>query len=490
MMTVAVGAICQTPAKHTLMQAAEPDSADVARYGHTHFWRASAQVAGMNLGLWAFDRFVQRGDFAYISPRTIQANLRHGFYWDNDKLGTNMFLHPYNGSLYYNAGRSNGFNYWQSGLFAIGGSAMWELFMEREYPSTNDIIATPIGGMAIGEVCFRLSDIILDDRTSGASRIGREIVAAAIDPMRGITRLLTGDAWHTRITSGRRFGTPPLAIETGGGVRVITFANNRRRDSRAGIALMLDMTYGERFSLVHDRPYDYFSIRAELSFVGRQPLLSRLNIMGRLLSRELRDNDRTHLSFGLFQHFDYYDSDTLSAGSAKCPYKLGIPACIGGGIIYRRQPHPYIDINAFGHINSILLGGILSDYYQVDERNYNIAMGFSLKGGVNFSYRRDRLTLGVSHEFYRMYTFRGYRDGTDLTRLRGTLGYRTLNAMGDKSTASFGVTHLRLQGHVWHRLTAAYLLSHYYRTTHYHDPALRNVRSHTLDQALLLTWQF
>lgn len=29
---------------------------------------------------------------------------------------------------------------------------MWELFMECEYPSTNDIIATPIGGAALGEV--------------------------------------------------------------------------------------------------------------------------------------------------------------------------------------------------------------------------------------------------------------------------------------------------------------------------------------------------
>ncbi len=68
---------------------------------------------------------------------------------DNDHLNTNMFAHPYNGSLYFNAGRSNGYNFWQSELFAIGGSAMWEMFMECEYPSTNDIIATPIGWMPL-----------------------------------------------------------------------------------------------------------------------------------------------------------------------------------------------------------------------------------------------------------------------------------------------------------------------------------------------------
>ncbi|MDE7237472.1 MAG: DUF3943 domain-containing protein, partial [Paramuribaculum sp.] len=120
-----------------------PDSVDVARLSEKHFWRAAGTVFGSNMSLWAFDRYVQHGDFAYINLHTIKENFRHGFKWDNDKLGTNMFLHPYNGSLFYNAGRANGYSYWGSGLFAIGGSAMWELFMENEYPSTNDIIATP-----------------------------------------------------------------------------------------------------------------------------------------------------------------------------------------------------------------------------------------------------------------------------------------------------------------------------------------------------------
>lgn len=42
--------------------------------------------------------------------------------------------------------------------------------MECEYPSTNDIIATPVGGAAIGKVLYRTSDLILDDRSSGGER--------------------------------------------------------------------------------------------------------------------------------------------------------------------------------------------------------------------------------------------------------------------------------------------------------------------------------
>ena len=129
----------QMPIKLSVVPEVAPDSADVAYYGRTHFWRAAGETFGFNIGLWAFDRYIQHGDFAYISLHSIKENFKKGFKWDNDKLGTNMFLHPYNGSLYYNAARSNGYNYWRSGLFAIAGSAMWELFMECEYPSTNEI---------------------------------------------------------------------------------------------------------------------------------------------------------------------------------------------------------------------------------------------------------------------------------------------------------------------------------------------------------------
>lgn len=40
-----------------------PDSIDVAEGAKKHFWRASGEVFGFNMGLWAFDRYVQKGDF-------------------------------------------------------------------------------------------------------------------------------------------------------------------------------------------------------------------------------------------------------------------------------------------------------------------------------------------------------------------------------------------------------------------------------------------
>ena len=198
--------------RHLVAAPVPPDSADAARLERKAFWRASAETAGFNIGLWAFDRYVQKGHYAYINWNTIKANFKHGFEWDNDHLNTNMFAHPYNGSLYFNAGRSNGYNFWQSELFAIGGSAMWEMFMECEYPSTNDIIATPVGGAAIGEVLYRTSDLILDDRTTGGRRFGRELAAFLVSPMRGFTRIVTGRAWERRSAHGYWYSTMPAIL--------------------------------------------------------------------------------------------------------------------------------------------------------------------------------------------------------------------------------------------------------------------------------------
>lgn len=389
----------QMPIKLRVLPEVPPDSADVAYYSKPHFWRAAGEVVGFNLGLWAFDRYVQRGDFAYISMNSVKENFRKGFKWDNDKLGTNMFLHPYNGSLYYNSARSNGFNYWQSALFSIGGSAMWELFMECEYPSTNDIIATPIGGTAIGEVFFRASDAIIDDRDTGASRFGREAAVFVISPMRGLTRIITGDAWRVRTTRGRLYGTPPVSVEFSVGTRGI-YLNDEASSSAVGATAEINVEYGDRFEVTSTNPFDYFTVRADLGVVSRQPLLSQLNIKGRLIAREIYDVASRKMSVGLYQHFDYYDSDTIHKADpshvSRVPYKLGIPASLGAGWMFRDASNPQWTLDTYLHGNVVMLGSILSDYYHVDERNYNLASGFSIKGGVNFVFNRDRFSASLS----------------------------------------------------------------------------------------------
>lgn len=473
----------QIAIKHYARPRIQPDSADTEYYGKNHFWRATGEVVGFNIGLWAFDRYVVNGDYARISFNTIKENFKHGFKWDNDKLNTNMFMHPYNGNLYYTAGRSNGFNFWQSSLFAFGGSAMWELFMENEYPSTNDIIATPIGGTAIGEVSYRASDAIIDDRTSGSERIGREVSVFLISPIRGLTRILTGDAWKVRPTRGRQFGTPSVATEISVGARCLQFEREANH-SEWGAAVDFNLEYGDRFKVKSTNPYDYFTLNVGINAMNGQPLLSHLEIKGRLLGRELMEEKNYRLNVGLYQHFDFFDSDTIRNGVARCPYKLGVPASLGGGVMFRANENPYCHFDAYTHLNGVILGSVLSDYYMVDDRNYNLASGFGVKAGLNVVLGKDRLSLTLDHHFYRLFTWKGYHRNTDLSEV----DYRTLDVLGDQSVATFSVTEFRTDAKIWQQLYGTFKLSYYYRSTHYRDYS--HISSSSFGLKFMLTYKF
>ena len=455
--------------RHLVSESVAPDSCDVARLEKKSFWRASAETVGFNIGLWAFDRYVQKGHYAYINFGTIKENFKHGFEWDDDHLSTNMFAHPYNGSLFYNAGRSNGYNFWQSELFALGGSAMWEMFMECEYPSTNDIIATPVGGAAIGEVLYRASDLVLDDRMTGGKRFGRELAAFLISPMRGFTRIVTGRAWEKRATTGRRFGVPPISVSMSLGSRMLVFQDDGKL-SKVGAAARIDVEYGDRFAMTTKAPYDYFSLLLELNAMETQPLLSRVEIIGRLLSRSLVDTRKCGLSVGMYQHFDYFDSDTISdepqddpLKPCVVPYKLGTPASVGGGLMFRYATAPQWSFDAYLHANAIILGGILSDYYRQYHRNYNWASGFSFKLGGRCNLG-NRFSINIANRFYQLYTWQGYGYDTDWSLLPEG---KPVNVQGDYSKARFSHLEFRTDYRLWKGLYATVGLDWYYRKTVY-----------------------
>lgn len=76
---------------------------------------------------------------------------------DNDLAVINYIGHPYQGSFYFNATRSQGARFWQASLFTILQSALWEYVWEGglEQPSIQDLIITPLGGILLGELSHR-----------------------------------------------------------------------------------------------------------------------------------------------------------------------------------------------------------------------------------------------------------------------------------------------------------------------------------------------
>lgn len=464
----------RVPYRHIVSTPIVPDSADMAYNEKKHFWRAAAEVFGMNMSLWAFDRYALEGHYAYISWETIKENFRHGFEWDNDHLNTNMFAHPYNGSLFYNAGRSNGFNFWQSELFAIGGSAMWEMFMECEYPSTNDIIATPVGGAALGEVFYRASDLILNDRATGGERIGREVAAFILDPMRGITRIVSGQAWKKRATTGRRFGLPPISIEASLGARYLTMIETP--GFRIGPAAEINIEYGDRFEETTKTPYDYFSFNIELQALKTQPLLSRIEIMGRLMSRELIDEEHINMNIGLYQHFDFFDSDTIRNEyrgeliPETVPYKLGVPASAGGGALVRYIPNGRMSLDGYAHLNLVALAGVSTDFYRDYHRNYSWGMGFSVKAGVNWALSNDKWSVKIANQLYWVRTHNNF--DSKYTWMTRPDGAAVEIDGGDNGRTTFDHLEASVNYRLHKNLYITAGLDFYERHTHYPDMSL------------------
>jgi hypothetical protein len=393
-----------------------------------------------------------------------------------------MFGHPYHGSLYFNAARANGFSFWESGVFSLAGSLMWEMLMENEYPSINDLVTTPLGGLVMGETFYRISDIILDDRQSGAGRLGREAAGFLISPMRGISRIINGDAWQKRSASGRQFGTPQVSAEFSAGLRALEL-KDELFDRGIGMTTNINVEYGDRFDAETEKPYDYFTFNANLHVQEAQPFLGQINIKGRLYSTGLIDTPKDFLSLGVYQHFDYYDSDIISALSPYVPYRFCSPASFGLGLVYDNKRLKPWTMDAFFHSNLILMGASLSDHYVADGRNYNLANGFSWQLGINIS-NKKKFSASLHYEGFRFFTWKGYDRDIDWNKVDP----RTLNAQGDESQAISQALHFRMDYKLKNQLYLTGMYSNYFRATNY--KYFENVSSQTSEGKLMLTYKF
>jgi hypothetical protein len=277
------------------------------------WWKPSLGVLGTCVTVFSMDRFLLKSDFSTsVSLDTWKHNLQTGWEWDKDRFGVNFIGHPYTGSLYFNAGRSNGYNYLQSTGFAVAGSLIWEYFGENTLPSYNDQINTPVSGAFFGEILYRLSSNILDDRTRGRERVFREIAAGLIDPMRGVTRLFQGKTF--RRTNNEVYQKEPLNVSLFAGYHKINQGNRVFGSGTSNLMLNIQFDYGNPFEVRTRKPFDFFKLRTEFNFgVGRK-ILDNITGYG-ILFGKTRDHGKHAYLLGGFQYYDYWDNYTFELGA-------------------------------------------------------------------------------------------------------------------------------------------------------------------------------
>jgi len=333
-----------------------------------------AESVGFNLALGAFNAYVMDSEFAKIGWKTIKHNHQNGWATDADGLLTNMFAHPFHGSLYFNSARSSGYNYWTSWGVAMIGSWQWEFFMENEPPAWNDWIMTSMAGSMIGEIFYRMSNLIIDESLTGSARTWNEIGAGIFNPMRLFNRLIYGRT--ARTTTEKLYEKRPHMGELAFGMNNVADGTDFKNGDKNGM-FTIDFTYGTLFNKRGGfKPFDFFRWNFALNFGGEQPPIGQFRIMSLLTGKATRYDDGSAFLWGFFNNYDFIENNVYQLGSVS----------IGPGIGYSTPRGKSIQYAGVINAGLVPMGAANSDYaleYQVDfldsARTYNMGPGANIR---------------------------------------------------------------------------------------------------------------
>lgn len=320
-----------------------------------------------NVTTFLIDRYIFNYEFSRVGINTWKNNFKKGWEWDIDRFAMNYFFHPYSGSMYFNAARANGYTFFGSIPFTFLGSLEWEYFAENTQPSYNDLVNTPINGIFLGEIFYRIGSNILDDQTTGAERFFREMAVAVLTPTRFFSRLLSGDI--SRLTPSDVYQKEPLNITLAAGYHRINEGIALEKGSNS-FNFTFHIDYGNPFEKRSRKPFDFFKIRTDIDVgVGRK-IISLITGYGMLFGKNVQLGN-TEMLVGLFQHMNFFDNKTFELGSI----------AFGPGIASKLLVGKYSSIYTNLHV-ALIPFGALSNRFGPDTtqvKDYNYANGAEVK---------------------------------------------------------------------------------------------------------------
>ena len=385
------------------------------------------------------DRSILNLEFAKVDIHSWKRNLHAGFpwtqgwEWDQDRFGNNFLSHPITGNFYFNSARSNGYNFWQSAPYAFAGSYMWKIFGENGKPEREDLITTTFNGIFLGEILYRLSSNVLDDRSTGRERVLREILAGIIDPVRGFNRLLQRKTF--RITNKEIYAKEPINITLLAGIHSINNETNRFLSGRNDEMLNVQLDYGNPFEpRLRRKPFDFFRFRAELSFGAGRKIVDNITGYGILFGRNAQIG-KLEMLVGGFQYYDYFDAKSFELATI----------AFGGGVFSRLPLSKTSNLYTNIHLAIVPFAGNsvgpVTDTAQF--RDYRFGYGLEGKIETNLSLGKYA-TIGLLYNYYFIHSFDNTGKNESAT---GTLGNNFINMIKPKITVrliqevSIGLEH-------------------------------------------------
>ena len=381
-----------------------------------------ARITSSNAFGWAYSKYVMKEEWADISIKTWKNNLKGGWEWDNDNFGTNFIIHPRAGSDYFNVARSNGYSFWASYPFALIGSAQWEWFGENTKASKNDLINTPLSGAFLGEILYRISSNILDDRRRGRSRVWREAMAGVINPTRALNRLTQGKMW--RVTPVDVYQQEPLNITLSVGAHRVN-ENNRFGTGSSNAILNLQFDYGSPFEVRKRKPFDLFRLRLESRYGDDKRIIDNVLGYGLLFGKNVV-NEKNAMLAGVFQHFDYWNNKIFELGS------LGF----GPGIISRIRIGRSSNLFSGLHVAGVPIAGHNTRFGpdSSEFRDYPFGGGWQARIEERLNVGKW-LSVGLNGYYYWIHNYEGSEGRSRIGILKPLITLRLIN------NVSLGLEH-------------------------------------------------
>ena len=340
------------------------------------FWISAAELAAVQFIPFALAKWGRKWEspddnWANVSPETWWRNITYGWEYDGDAFLTNYFAHPFHGNLYYNVGRTNGYDFWESSAWAASGSLLWEYFGETFRPSFNDWVNTTMNGIALGEILYRFSSMLTDNTATGPNRVLREIGGAILNPVRGFNRLISGE-------TGKLFPNPPdrkpsiYLVTVDAGIRSLNRdvgADNFLKEHVEEGLFVVDMFYGTLFTENIKKPFSNFQFSLAVS--SESPNLTRLQAYGHLFGQYLHNSKNSQLILVSSLDYNYLNNPGFIYGGTSVAPHLVSRFLIGEST----------RIIASAGVDLIAMGATLNDYYiDLEGRNYDFGPGI----GINF----------------------------------------------------------------------------------------------------------
>ena len=302
-----------------------------------NYSKTALEVTGVNVFVWAYSRYILKRSWAYISFKSMVDNLKFGLTWDFDPFQINQLVHPYHGGLHYSIAKSNGFNFFESTLWAALGSAMAEFFLEtrgthNNPPSRNDLMMNTLGGITLGEVLFKTANLVVDESSVGFERALRESLAFLINPT-FVFRMFTGEAF--------RRGNPPEKHYYNLKLPFGVYGSN---NSKPNFMIAASLEYKDFFKKNPSKinPYDWFTLDCRLGYYDDSFRDKEFYVTGVITGKKVK-NGLAGL-FGVFDYIDTYAAERMSA--------VGV----GPGFVTMFVSDSNLFLNSSG-VLSLILGG-------------------------------------------------------------------------------------------------------------------------------------